>query len=147
MYKIIKNKIKMKNFLITLLLLVPALLFSQTSEELDLVPFTRVYDTVYIKSDDGESRSSEGKFIFVFNYGEKTQMLQILPNGKRNMFQYLENPSKNNFDLIGDVSEVWVLDQLGGEWYLYLADDLDNGVVMIQGDFAIHFFNNVGQFD
>lgn len=137
----------MKKLLLLLVFLTPSWLFSQTADELDLVPFTRVYDTVYIDSGDGESGSSEGKFIFVFNYGEKTQMLQILPNGKRNMFQYLENPSKNNFDLIGDVSEVWVLDQLGGEWFLYLADDLDNGVVLIQGDFTIHFFNNVGQFN
>lgn len=137
----------MKKILITLLLLVPTLMFSQTAEELDLVPFTRVYDTVYIDSGDGESGSSEGKFIFVFNYGEKTQMLQILPNGERTMFQYLGNPTENNFDLIGDVSEVWVLDELGGEWFLYLAHDSDNGVVLIQGDFTIHFFNNKGQFN
>jgi hypothetical protein len=102
---------------------------------------------VYIKSGDGESGRSEGKFIFVFNYGEKTQLLQILPNGKRTMFQYLGNPTENNFDSIGDVSEVWVLDELGGEWFLYLAHDLDNGVVLIQGDFVVHFFNNKGQFN
>ena len=117
--------------LLLLIFLIPSWLFSQTTEELDLVPFTRVYDTVYIKSGDGESGSSEGKFIFVFNYGEKTQLLQILPNGKRTMFQYLGNPTENNFDSIGDVSEVWVLDELGGEWFLYLAHDLDNGVVLI----------------
>ena len=133
--------------LLLLIFLIPSWLFSQTAEELDLVPFTRVYDTVYIKSGDGESGSSEGKFIFVFNYGEKTQLLQILPNGKRTMFQYLGNPTENNFDSIGDVSEVWVLDELGGEWFLYLAHDLENGVVLIQGDFVVHFFNNKGQFN
>jgi hypothetical protein len=137
----------MKKLLLLLVFLTPSWLFSQTAEELDLVPFTRVYDTVYIKSGDGESGSSEGKFIFVFNYGEKTQLLQILPNGKRTMFQYLGNPTENNFDSIGDVSEVWVLDELGGEWFLYLAHDLDNGVVLIQGDFVVHFFNNKGQFN
>jgi hypothetical protein len=137
----------MKKLLLLLVFLTPSWLFSQTAEELDLVPFTRVYDTVYIKSGDGESGSSEGKFIFVFNYGEKTQLLQILPNGKRTMFQYLGNPTENNFDLIGDVSEVGVLDELGGEWFLYLAHDLDNGVVLIQGDFVVHFFNNKGQFN
>ncbi len=137
----------MKKLLLLLVFLTPSWLFSQTAEELDLVPFTRVYDTVYIKSGDGESGSSEGKFIFVFNYGEKTQLLQILPNGKRTMFQYLGNPTENNFDSIGDVSEVGVLDELGGEWFLYLAHDLDNGVVLIQGDFVVHFFNNKGQFN
>ena len=137
----------MKKLLLLLVFLTPSWLFSQTAEELDLAPFTRVYDTVYIKSGDGESGSSEGKFIFVFNYGEKTQLLQILPNGKRTMFQYLGNPTENNFDSIGDVSEVWVLDELGGEWFLYLAHDLDNGVVLIQGDFVVHFFNNKGQFN
>jgi len=137
----------MKKLLLLLVFLTPSWLFSQTAEELNLVPFTRVYDTVYIKSGDGESGSSEGKFIFVFNYGEKTQLLQILPNGKRTMFQYLGNPTENNFDSIGDVSEVGVLDELGGEWFLYLAHDLDNGVVLIQGDFVVHFFNNKGQFN
>jgi hypothetical protein len=137
----------MKKLLLLLVFLTPSWLFSQTAEELNLVPFTRIYDTVYIKSGDGESGSSEGKFIFVFNYGEKTQLLQILPNGKRTMFQYLGNPTENNFDLIGDVSEVGVLDELGGEWFLYLAHDLDNGVVLIQGDFVVHFFNNKGQFN
>jgi hypothetical protein len=137
----------MKKLLLLLVFLTPSWLFSQTAEELNLVPFTRIYDTVYIKSGDGESGSSEGKFIFVFNYGEKTQLLQILPNGKRTMFQYLGNPTENNFDSIGDVSEVWVLDELGGEWFLYLAHDLDNGVVLIQGDFVVHFFNNKGQFN
>jgi len=137
----------MKKLLLLLVFLTPSWLFSQTAEELNLVPFTRIYDTVYIKSGDGESGSSEGKFIFVFNYGEKTQLLQILPNGKRTMFQYLGNPTENNFDSIGDVSEVGVLDELGGEWFLYLAHDLDNGVVLIQGDFVVHFFNNKGQFN
>lgn len=137
----------MKKLLITLLLLSPTWLFSQTAEELNLTPFTRVYDTVYIRNEEGETGSTEGKTVFVFNYEEKTQMLQIMPNGDRFMFQYLESPVKKEFDSIGMVSIVPVLDNSGGEWVVYLSDDFDNGIILMQGDFTIHFFNNKGQFN
>lgn len=137
----------MKKLLLVLLGLVPSLMFSQTAEEFNLVPFTRSYDSVYIRDEGGETGSANGKTIFVFNYGEKTQMLQIMPDGERYIFHYLTNPVKKNFDLFGMSSIVKVIDNTGGEWVVYLADDINNGVILMQGDFTIHFFNNVGQFD